>query len=87
VRSSHENWDGTGYPDGIAGKEIPLASRIIRACNAFVAMTSQRSYRDAMSVEDALAELERGAGTDFDPEVVRLLVARARDAAEAERAA
>jgi two-component system cell cycle response regulator len=87
VRSSHENWDGTGYPDGIAGKEIPLASRIIRACNAFVAMTSQRPYRDAMSVEDALAELERGAGTDFDPEVVRLLVAHARDAAEAERAA
>ena len=48
VRASHENWDGSGYPDGLAGEEIPLASRIIRACNAFVAMTSQRPYREAM---------------------------------------
>lgn len=87
VRSSHENWDGSGYPDGIAGEEIPLASRIIRACNAFVAMTSQRPYRDAMTVEDALEELERCAGTDFDPTVVRVLAARARDEHEAERAA
>jgi diguanylate cyclase (GGDEF)-like protein len=87
VRSSHENWDGSGYPDGIAGEEIPLASRIIRACNAFVAMTSERAYRDALSVEDALAELERHAGTDFDPTVVRVLVARVRDELEAERAA
>jgi HD-GYP domain-containing protein (c-di-GMP phosphodiesterase class II) len=87
VRSSHENWDGSGYPDGVAGEEIPVASRIIRACNAFVAMTSQRPYRDAMSVDDALEELERCAGSDFDPTVVRVLVARVRDAHEAERAA
>jgi diguanylate cyclase (GGDEF)-like protein len=87
VRSSHENWDGSGYPDGVAGEEIPLASRIIRACNAFVAMTSQRPYREAMSVEDALAELERCAGSDFDPTVARVLVARVRDEHEAERAA
>jgi diguanylate cyclase (GGDEF)-like protein len=87
VRSSHENWDGSGYPDGIAGEDIPLASRIIRACNAFVAMTSQRPYRDALSAEDALEELERCAGTDFDPTVVRVLVARVRDELEAERAA
>jgi two-component system, cell cycle response regulator len=87
VRASHENWDGSGYPDGLAGDDIPLASRIIRACNAFVAMTSQRPYRDAMSLEEALDELERCAGGDFDPTVVRVLVARVRDEHEAERAA
>ena len=87
VRASHENWDGSGYPDGLAGEDIPLASRIIRACNAFVAMTSNRPYRDAFSVDDALNELMRCAGTDFDPTVVRVLVARVRDEQEAERAA
>ncbi len=87
VRASHENWDGSGYPDGLAGEDIPLASRIIRACNAFVAMTSQRPYREAMEVEDALTELTRCAGTDFDPTVARVLVARVRDEHEAERAA
>jgi two-component system, cell cycle response regulator len=87
VRASHENWDGTGYPDGLEGEEIPLASRIIRACNAFVAMTSHRPYREAMSVDDALNELMRCAGTDFDPTVVRVLVAHVRDEHEAERAA
>jgi HD-GYP domain-containing protein (c-di-GMP phosphodiesterase class II) len=87
VRSSHENWDGSGYPDGIAGDEIPLASRIIRACNAYVAMISNRPYRDALSGEEALNELMRLAGTDFDPNVVRVLVARVRDEQEAERAA
>ena len=87
VRASHENWDGSGYPDGLAGEDIPLASRIIRACNAFVAMTSQRPYRDAMPVKDALDELTRCAGTDFDPTVARVLTARVRDEHEAERAA
>ena len=89
VRASHENWDGNGYPDGIAGEDIPLASRIIRACNAFVAMTSKRPYREALPVDEALNELMRCAGTDFDPSVVRVLVARVRDeqGAEAERAA
>jgi two-component system, cell cycle response regulator len=87
VRASHENWDGSGYPDGLAGEDIPLASRIIRACNAFVAMTSQRPYREAMSLEEALEELERCAGTEFDPTVARVLVARVRDEHEAERAA
>jgi two-component system, cell cycle response regulator len=87
VRASHENWDGSGYPDGLAGEDIPLASRIIRACNAYVAMTSRRPYRDAMSLEEALDELERCAGTDFDPTVARVLLARVRDEHEAERAA
>jgi diguanylate cyclase (GGDEF)-like protein len=87
VRSSHENWDGSGYPDGIAGEEIPLASRIIRACNAYVAMTSDRPYRPALTTDEALNELMRLAGTEFDPTVVRVLVARVRDEHEAERAA
>ena len=87
VRASHENWDGSGYPDGLTGEDIPLASRIIRACNAFVAMTSERPYREAMSVDEAVNELMRCAGTEFDPTVVRVLVARVRDGHEAERAA
>jgi diguanylate cyclase (GGDEF)-like protein len=87
VRSSHENWDGTGYPDGLAAEDIPLAARIIRACNAYVAMTSNRPYREALSEDEALNELMRCAGTDFDPTVVRVVVAHVRDEHEAERAA
>jgi diguanylate cyclase (GGDEF)-like protein len=87
VRASHENWDGSGYPDQTTGDDIPLASRIIRACNAFVAMTTDRPYRAALSVDEALNELMRCAGTDFDPTVVRVLVAHVRDEHEAERAA
>ena len=87
VRSSFESWDGSGYPDGLAGEAIPLQSRIIRACNAYVAMTSDRPYREALSAETALSELERLAGTVFDPTVARVLVARVRDEQEAERAA
>jgi diguanylate cyclase (GGDEF)-like protein len=87
VRSSHENWDGTGYPDGLVGEEAPLAARIIRACNAFVAMIAPRPYRTALTEEDALNELMRLAGTEYDATVVRVLVARVRDEREAERAA
>jgi two-component system cell cycle response regulator len=87
VRSSHENWDGTGYPDGLVGEEIPLASRIVCACDAFSAMTSTRPYRAAMTVEAALAELEHCAGTQFDPTVVRVLTAHVREGLEAEHAA
>ncbi len=87
VRSSHENWDGSGYPDGLAGEEIPLASRIIRVCNAYVAMISERPYRAALSDEEALNELMRLAGTEYDPTVVRVFVAHVRDEHEAERAA
>jgi two-component system, cell cycle response regulator len=87
VRSSHENWDGSGYPDGLSGEEIPLAARIVRACNAYVAMTSDRPYRAALPEEDALNELMRLAGTEYDPTVMRVLVARIRDELEAERAA
>ena len=72
VRASHERWDGKGYPDGVAGSDIPLGARIIFVCDAFDAMTSARAYRPAMHEEDAIAELRRGAGTQFDPQVVEL---------------
>ena len=70
VRASHEHWDGSGYPDGLAGEAIPLGARIVAVCDAFDAMTTSRPYRDAMSVEDALAEIRACAGTQFDPTVV-----------------
>jgi diguanylate cyclase (GGDEF)-like protein len=73
VRSSHERIDGDGYPDGLAGNEIPLGARIIFACDAFDAMTSVRSYRGATSNEVALEELRRCSGSQFDPEVVKAL--------------
>ena len=72
VRSSHERWDGAGYPDELEGEEIPRGSRIIFVCDAFEAMIETRSYREARSPEKALAELRRCAGTQFDAEVVEL---------------
>ena len=78
VRASHERWDGAGYPDALAGNEIPLAARIVFACDAFAAMTADRTYREAMSEVDALAELERGAGAQFDANVVSVLVKAVR---------
>jgi two-component system, cell cycle response regulator len=70
VRSSHERWDGTGYPDRLSGLEIPLGARIISVCDAFDAMTTRRPYASQLASEDAMSELERCAGTQFDPEVV-----------------
>jgi diguanylate cyclase (GGDEF)-like protein len=70
VRASHERWDGTGYPDHLRGEEIPLGARIITICDSFRAMIDDRVYKQAMSVEDALAELRRCAGTQFDPQLV-----------------
>ncbi len=82
VRSSHERWDGTGYPDGLAGEEIPLGSRIVFACDALDAMTSPtRPYREPMSREAALDELDRCAGSQFDPRVITALVAVVREQA------
>jgi len=75
VRSCHEDWDGTGYPDGLVGKEIPLVARIVRCCDAYSAMTTDRSYRKALPPSEAVAELNRCSGTDFDPDVVEALVA------------
>jgi HD-GYP domain-containing protein (c-di-GMP phosphodiesterase class II) len=74
VRHEHERWDGYGYPDGIAGEDIPLASRIVLACDAWHAMTSRRPYRLPLPHHQALQELEAGAGTQFDPDVVEALV-------------
>jgi diguanylate cyclase (GGDEF)-like protein len=74
VRHEHERWDGGGYPDGLAGEDIPLGSRIILACDAYDAMTSDRPYRGAMSPSEARAELRMGAGTQFDPRVVDALL-------------
>jgi HD-GYP domain-containing protein (c-di-GMP phosphodiesterase class II) len=73
VRACHEHWDGTGYPDGRKGEEIPLIARIVFACDAFSAMTTNRSYRSALSSAEAVAELRRNAGTQFDPAVVEVL--------------
>ena len=73
VRSSHENFDGTGYPDGLAGHEIPLGSRIIAACDALHAMTNDRPYSRAISRQAAIAELRRCAGTQFDPLIIERL--------------
>lgn len=70
VRSSHERWDGEGYPDHLAGEEIPLGSRIIFVCDAFDAMTNERPYSAAMPVGAAIRELRANAGTQFDPGVV-----------------
>jgi HD-GYP domain-containing protein (c-di-GMP phosphodiesterase class II) len=74
VRSCHERWDGTGYPDGLAGEEIPLASRIVFACDAYNAMTTDRPYRGAMPREAAIRELRANTGTQFDPRIVSALV-------------
>jgi diguanylate cyclase (GGDEF)-like protein len=70
VRSSHERWDGGGYPDGLAGEEIPLGARIVAVCDSFDAIVTDRAYRRGRSPEEALAELRRCAGTQFDPQVV-----------------
>ena len=75
VRSSHERYDGTGYPDGLHGHEIPLGARIIFVCDAFDAMISERSYSGAVTPAAAVAELRACAGTQFDPAVVEAFVA------------
>lgn len=91
IRHSHENFDGSGYPDGLRGEAIPQASRIMLVADAFDAITSTRPYRQALPTSAAREELERHAGSQFDPECVRALleqldVPRSRDVAEATRA-
>jgi HD domain len=75
VRSCHEHWDGGGYPDGLVGEDTPLVARIVCACDAFSAMTTDRSYRAALPHDEAIAELRRCAGSQFDPRVVDALIA------------
>jgi len=74
VRSHHERWDGSGYPDGLSGEQIPLLARIVAVADAFDAMTSDRVYRKKLSLEEAFAELEQKAGSQFDPDIVRALI-------------
>src|SRR5207247_9619923 len=70
VRSSHERWDGRGYPEGLAGEAVPIGARIASACDAFRAMIEPRPYREPLKREQALAELTANAGTQFDPACV-----------------
>jgi two-component system cell cycle response regulator len=76
VRASHERWDGHGHPDGLAGAAIPLGARIIAACDAYEAMTSERCHQRARSKAEAIAELRRNAGTQFDPGIIEALCQR-----------
>ena len=76
---SHERFDGGGYPDGLTGEGIPIESRIIFACDAFNAMTTDRPYRSAVTIEAAITELKDHAGSQFDPRVVAVLVGQVRD--------
>jgi HD-GYP domain-containing protein (c-di-GMP phosphodiesterase class II) len=75
VRASHEAWDGTGYPDGLAGEGIPLAARIVACADAFDAMTSDRAYRRGVPPAEAAARIAEGAGGQFDPRVAEALLA------------
>jgi HD-GYP domain-containing protein (c-di-GMP phosphodiesterase class II) len=70
IRADHERWDGAGYPDGLAGEQIPLASRIVFVSDAYHAMTSERPYRAPLTPTEARGELERNAGSQFCPTVV-----------------
>jgi HD-GYP domain-containing protein (c-di-GMP phosphodiesterase class II) len=74
VRSSHERWDGRGYPDGIGGHDIPVGARIVSVCDAFRAMTERRPYRNPLNEREAVRELRRNAGTQFDPQCVGALL-------------
>ncbi len=74
IRAEHERWDGKGYPDGLSGEDIPIASRIVLVCDAFHAMTSDRPYRKALDAHEAMRELEKNAGTQFCPQTVKALV-------------
>ena len=80
IRSHHERFDGSGYPRGLEGDEIPIAARIFSVVDAFDAMTSDRPYRRAMSLEEAVDQITTGSGTHFDPEVVEAFLLMMQDA-------
>jgi ribonuclease P protein subunit RPR2 len=84
IRHHHERFDGTGYPDGLAGEEIPLAARVFSVADSFDAMTSDRPYRASIGIDLALAEIRGGAGTQWDPEVVQVFVQMIEDEASAD---
>jgi putative two-component system response regulator len=79
ARTHHEKWDGTGYPEGLRGEEIPLVARMVAVCDVFDALVSDRPYKAAWLVEDALAEIETLSGTHLDPELSALFVERRPD--------
>jgi HD-GYP domain-containing protein (c-di-GMP phosphodiesterase class II) len=87
VRSCHERWDGNGYPDGLAGDDIPLVARIVCACDAYSAITTDRPYRAAHTEAAAIHELRRCSGSQFDPTVVETLIGIVQSAAAADREA
>ena len=74
ILAHHEKWDGTGYPKGLKGEAIPRVARIIAVADSYDAMTSERSYRKALSEEDVLKEIRRNAGTHFDPKIVKIFI-------------
>ena len=74
MRHCHEHFDGSGYPDGLVGEEIPIESRIILVCDAFDAMTTDRPYRARLSIEEACRRLRESSGTQFDPKIVDLFL-------------
>lgn len=74
ILAHHERWDGKGYPNGLKSYEIPIQARIIAICDAFDAMRSKRPYREALPLEHAVAEIKKGAGTQFDPELAKVFV-------------
>jgi len=76
VLAHHERWDGTGYPKGLQGKEIPIGARIIALASSYDAMTSERPYRNALSEEKVLAEIRNSAGTQFDPEIAIIFIGK-----------
>jgi len=81
VRASHERWDGKGYPDGTVGDEIPQGARIVAVCDAFSAMVQDRPYHSGLSVSEAVEEIKRCAGRNFDPAVVAAFAAEIRSEA------
>ena len=74
IRNHHERWDGKGYPEGLKGEKIPFLARIVAVADAFDAMTSNRAYRNAKSIDESLSELEKCSGTQFDKEVTQAFI-------------
>jgi HD-GYP domain-containing protein (c-di-GMP phosphodiesterase class II) len=87
IHSHHEHWDGSGYPAGLRGLEIPIAARIFSVVDSFDAITNDRPYRAAQPIEHALDEIERNAGTQFDPDIAQAFLRFMRDTQQQTRRA